>query len=327
VYDQLPQEQLGDIQDVAKTLPTRSSDAGKGLEEIYTEEQLEALREAEKAIDPRDLVTQARMRNDHWAPQTIEDFAYIDPQVDQDKAYAKLMKDITSDAFIPKVIKRLKDPRDTQELFQEAKQLNLKVEVKTFLNKLEDWCEANPAQFEEREAYVRDILHRYVTVPGTEEDNLLDEFATYNEQAEELQKKAPATEEESLEAAGMRRVAAETGFGLAELKKFRVKSLVFRRVVNQTRMGKIPSMYNLTVVGNGNGLIGIGEGKSAEMSDASRQAVLNALRNMKPIQRYENRTIFGKILKKVGGTTVEVTAKPPGMYFFYHRIRRSLMLT
>ena len=315
----MPQERLGDIQDVAKTLPSRTVEAQDG-KSIYTEEQLEALREAEKAIDPRDLVTQARMRNDHWAPQTVEDFAYIDPQVDKDKSYAKQMREITSDAFIPKVIRRLKDTRSTEELFTEAKKLNLKLEVKTFLNKLEDWCEKNPAQFGEREAYVRDILHRYVTVPGTEEgDALLDQFEEYNRQAEALEKQAPAAEEESLEAAGLKRVAAETGFSLQELRKFRVKQLVFRRVVNQTRMGKIPSMYNLTVVGNGNGLIGIGEGKSAEMNDSSRQAMLNALRNMKPIHRYENRTIFGKILKKVGGTTVEITAKPPGMSDTKHR--------
>lgn len=313
VYDQLPQEKLGDIQDVAKTLPTRGSAEGKRAKDMYSPEQLEALREAEKAIDPRDLVTQARMRNDHWAPQTVEDFAYIDPQVGKDEAYAKLMREITSDAFIPKVIRRLKDTRDTQELFKEVKKLNLTLEVKTFLTKLEDWCDKNPAQFEGREAYVRDILHRYVSVPGSEEDDLLDEFAQYSEEAEALKPKALASKEESLEAAGLRRVAAETGFDLKELRRFRVKQLVVRRVVNQTRMGKIPSMYSLTAVGNGNGLIGIGEGKSAEMNDSSRQAMLNALRNMKPIQRYENRTIYGKILKKVGGTTVEITAKPPGV--------------
>lgn len=315
IYDQLPQEQLGDIQDVAQTLPTRNADA----KTPYTEEQLEALREAEKAIDPRDLVTQARMRNDHWAPQTVEDFTHIDPQVGKDKVYGKLMREITSDAFIPKVIRRLKDPRSTDELFAEAKKMNLKLEVKMFLTKLEDWSTNHPEMFAEREAYIRDILHRYVAVPGTEEDEaLLEQFEAYNKQAQELANEAPVAEEESLETAGLKRVAAETGFELKELRKFRVKQLVFRRVVNQTRMGKIPSMYNLTVVGNGNGLIGIGEGKSAEMNDSSRQAMLNALRNMKPIHRYENRTIFGKIVKKVGGTTVEITAKPPGTFTICH---------
>lgn len=291
----------------------RSSEREDG-KSIYTEEQLEALREAEKAIDPRDLVTQARMRNDHWAPQTQEDFAYIDPQVGKDKSYARLMREITSDAYIPKVIRRLKDTRPTEELFAEAKKLNLKLEVKTFLTKLEDWSTKHPEQLAEREAYIRDILHRYVTVPGTvEEEDLMDQFEQYNLAAEDLKPSSSSSKEESLEDAGLRRVAAETGLDQQQLKKFRVKQLVFRRVVNQTRMGKIPSMYNLTVVGNGEGLIGIGEGKSAEMNDSSRQAMLNALRNMKPIQRYENRTIFGKIVKKVGGTTVEITAKPPGM--------------
>jgi small subunit ribosomal protein S5 len=311
----LPQEKLGDIQDVAKTLPTRNAEERDEMEQFYSPEQLEALREAEKAIDPRDLVTQARMRTDHWAPQTVEDFAYIDPLVDKDEAYAKLLREVTSDAFIPKVIRRLKDPRETDELFEEVKELDLKPEVKDFLLKLEEWGKENPAQFKERETYVRSILHRYVPVADGEEDSALDEYAQYNEAAaaeEALVPKGSASQEESLETAGLKRVAAETGFSLQELRKFRVKQLVFRRVVNQTRMGKIPSMYNLTVVGNGDGLIGIGEGKSAEMNDSSRQAMLNALRNMKPIQRYENRTIYGKIMKKVGGTTVEITAKPPG---------------
>jgi small subunit ribosomal protein S5 len=287
------------------------------MEKYYSPEQLEALREAEKAIDPRDLVTQARMRTDHWAPQTVEDFAYIDPLVDKDKAYEKLLREVTSDAFIPKVIRRLKDPRPTDDLFEEIKNLDLKPEVKDFISKLEEWGEKNPAQFEERETYVRDILHRYVPVVGSEEDVAQEEYTQYNGTAEELAPKALASKEESLDSAGLKRVAAETGFSTKELRKFRVKQLVFRRVVNQTRMGKIPSMYNLTVVGNGDGLIGIGEGKSAEMNDSSRQAMLNALRNMKPIHRYENRTIYGKILKKIGGTTVEITAKPPGIFPTY----------
>jgi small subunit ribosomal protein S5 len=275
------------------------------------------LREAQKAIDPRDLITQARMRTDHWAPQTVEDFKYIDPLVDKDEAYAKLLREITSDAFIPKVIRRLKDPRATDELFEEAKKLNLKIEVKDFLHKLEDWCKANPGSLIERESYVRDTLHRYVAVPSSaEEDSALEDYEHYNAAAEQLEKKALSSKEDSLEAAGLKRVASETGFDLKTLRKFRVKNLVVKRVVNQTRMGKIPSMYSLTVVGNGDGLIGIGEGKSSEMGDSTRQAMLNALRNIKPIVRYENRTIYGKMLKKVGGTTVEITAKPPGMFSY-----------
>jgi small subunit ribosomal protein S5 len=38
-----------------------------------------------------------------------------------------------------------------------------------------------------------------------------------------------------------------------------------------------------------------------------------AMRNMKPIRRYENRTIFGHSTGKVSGTVVEMFTRPPGM--------------
>src|SRR5690606_23339991 len=81
-----------------------------------------------------------------------------------------------------------------------------------------------------------------------------------------------------------------TGFSIAELKRFTVRSMVFHRVVNQTRMGKIQRFYALNIAGNGNGLIGIGEGKSAEPGDAGQIATYMALRNLEPIPRYEGRT-------------------------------------
>lgn len=315
MYENLPQEKLGDIQDVARTLPVRSSKDKNEMKQHYTPEQLEAMREAEKAIDPRDLVTQARMRTDHWAPQNRDDFAHIDPLFGKDQAYAKLLLDVTSDAFIPKAVRRLKDPRHTEELFEEAKKLDLEVEVRSFLDKLEKWCEQEPALFLEREPYVRDILHRYVSVADIVEEVVLEDNATVADTKSSNRAVATSetTKDEDRMIAGLNRVAAETGFSVAELRAFNIKNLVRRRVMNQTRMGKVSSMYVLTIAGNGHGLMGMGEGKATEVADAVRQATLQALRNLQPVRRYENRTIYGKIEKKVGGTTLEITAKPPGM--------------
>ena len=92
------------------------------------------------------------------------------------------------------------------------------------------------------------------------------------------------------------------------------KTLVVHRVSNQTKMGKIHSMYFLTIAGNGDGLLGVGEGKSVEPAEGRKQSVLSAIRNMKPIPRYENRTIFGDLEQKVGATKVQLFARPPGTF-------------
>ncbi|WPH04504.1 Hypothetical protein R9X50_00739500 [Acrodontium crateriforme] len=110
----------------------------------------------------------------------------------------------------------------------------------------------------------------------------------------------------------MARLMKQTGMDLAEIRRIRVKNLVVHRVVNQTRMGKIQSMYFLCIAGNGNGMLGIGEGKAVEMPDASRQAMMNAIRNMKPVLRYEDRTIYGEAEAKVGASIVKLSARPPG---------------
>lgn len=103
-----------------------------------------------------------------------------------------------------------------------------------------------------------------------------------------------------------------TGFSQAQLKKFTVRKMVFHRVVNQTRMGKIQRFYALHIAGNGNGLLGIGEGKSAEPGDAGQIATYMALRNLEPIPRYEGRTIYGNVKVKIGAVELELRTAPPG---------------
>ncbi|PPJ56160.1 hypothetical protein CBER1_09174 [Cercospora berteroae] len=110
----------------------------------------------------------------------------------------------------------------------------------------------------------------------------------------------------------MLRLSQQTGLSRDEIRKIRVKNLVSHRVVNQTRMGKIQSLYFLTIAGNQNGMLGIGEGKAAEDEDGRRQAMMNAIRNMKPIPRYEERTIYGEVEGKVGASVVKLSARPPG---------------
>lgn len=109
------------------------------------------------------------------------------------------------------------------------------------------------------------------------------------------------------------RIRKQTGMGLSDIMDLKISQLVRHRVVNQTRLGKISSQYVLTVAGNGNGMLGIGEGKSAEPEDASHKARMAAIRNMRPIPRYEERTIFGDVEGKVSAVRVQLMARPPGM--------------
>ncbi|CCX33356.1 ribosomal protein S5, C-terminal domain-containing protein [Pyronema domesticum] len=109
-----------------------------------------------------------------------------------------------------------------------------------------------------------------------------------------------------------KKLAQRTGMQEKDLKGLQTRLMVTHSVTNQTRMGKIRKIYALAVAGNGNGLLGIGEGKSVESEDAIRQATYMAMRNMEPIPRYEGRTIFGNVKAKNGAVEMELFARPPG---------------
>lgn len=109
----------------------------------------------------------------------------------------------------------------------------------------------------------------------------------------------------------------KTGMSVSEILeifKKQTKILVRRYVSNQTRLGKIRSTYILAMAGNGNGRLGIGEAKSVDSEVSVMKAKLSAIQNMVPIRRYENRTIYGNVEAKVGGTIVQMYTRPPGMF-------------
>ncbi|THH11435.1 hypothetical protein EW145_g677 [Phellinidium pouzarii] len=88
--------------------------------------------------------------------------------------------------------------------------------------------------------------------------------------------------------------------------------LVKRRVTQQTGKGKKHRMYQLVVVGNGAGLVGYGEGKHDEMSEAYSKAHLEALRNMDTVERFEQRTIWTDMSIKFGSTRILMRPRPVG---------------
>ncbi|KAH6900094.1 hypothetical protein B0T10DRAFT_14838 [Thelonectria olida] len=103
-----------------------------------------------------------------------------------------------------------------------------------------------------------------------------------------------------------------TGMSLKDIRSLLTKSLVTRWVSNQTRLGKVRSTSVVAIAGNGNGRLGLGMAKSTEAGVADETAQMLAIRNMKPIRRYENRTIYGDVSAKVSGTVVELMSRPPG---------------
>lgn len=105
-----------------------------------------------------------------------------------------------------------------------------------------------------------------------------------------------------------------TGLDVKYMQRLYVRPVVMRRVSCQTSKGKIPNFYALTVVGDKNGMLGIGEGKSREgMRTALAKAHWLAIKALQPIPRYENRTIIGDIDFKFHAVKLFMKLAPAGL--------------
>jgi small subunit ribosomal protein S5 len=339
---------LKNIDEATKNFPAYTPQEKEAMKHHYTPAQIEALKEAEKAIDPRDMVTQGRFRSDAWRPPYIDDFTNLDPFLDKPESRESPsgapLKILSEEEFLQKVDRNATDPRSTNQIFGDIEAMSLTEERRKFVNSLKRWKDTD------KESAVRQLLHgisppaepqfartdeelrntptlKHLGIDPTDPLWLIDMEnkakyldPAYSALAPEVPKfddpriRWKTSDDDDPAAAGLKRLALQTGYDTDQLKKFRVKNLVVHRVVNQTRMGKIASEYNLTIAGNGAGLLGIGEGKSAEPEDSRRQAMLNAIRNMKPIHRYEDRTIYGEVKGKVGAVEVHLSSRPPGTF-------------
>lgn len=91
------------------------------------------------------------------------------------------------------------------------------------------------------------------------------------------------------------------------------KNLITKKVVNMTRKGKQYGFYCLTVVGDKNGHVAIGEGRDATVASlATSRAIWNGIKNLQYVPRFEDRTIFGTVNHKFGSVLVELSSAPPG---------------
>ncbi|KAI0370530.1 hypothetical protein BV20DRAFT_966425 [Pilatotrama ljubarskyi] len=85
-----------------------------------------------------------------------------------------------------------------------------------------------------------------------------------------------------------------------------------RYVKQQTGKGKIERLSVLMVVGNGKGLLGLGEGKGVDFQSAVSKAFAQAVRNMDHVERFEDRTIWTEMETKFGATRIILRPRPVG---------------
>lgn len=278
----------------------------------YTPEQLAAIEAGEAAIDPVDINERGVIRSDWGTLDYLDDFSKMRTMVDRDyfnqdgpkDPNARIMTEQESmeadQAFLQKVYKENPLPED----------FNAESE--------EDIAKVRPNR--------TDLLRSADEVPsamGThgpmKEPSLLApgvpvDIESQLDEGEVLKKKLETKDEEDSRDPDGRfdGVRKQTGMSLDDIFKLNLKTLVSHRVVNQTRLGKIQSMYVLAICGNGDGKLGIGEAKGQEMEDAMTNARVQAIKSMRPIPRYEDRTIFGEVKGKVSAAEVELSARPPG---------------
>ncbi|KAL1996884.1 hypothetical protein VTN49DRAFT_7749 [Thermomyces lanuginosus] len=266
------------------------------LSEEYTEEQIAAIQAAEEAIDPKDLAEQFAIRRDPMKLHYLDDFSAIEPVVDKhirapqsNSDYNERLKD--EDEFaedFAKFFAEMPENATAADFVRYAE--NLRLTVGKEESERNPHTALVPPLFEEGESLSKDPPPKGTTTRKEQKRT---------EQAEEMTD-------------ALRQLLLSTGYSLETIRGLRVKSLVSHSVVNQTRLGKVRRQYCLSIAGNGNGLLGIGEAKSEESGDAATQSKYRAIRNMQPILRYENRTIYGDVEGKVGAVELKLMNRPPG---------------
>ena len=284
------------------------------LEKRYTQAQIAAIKAAESAIDTRDLLTQSQRRTDPWRLPYKDDLAEVDPVTDHAEKLSgddipgskdfREVNDVERDeaiAFIAnETIAKLYPDGIPEGQLSKAEQRKLTDAMGIALTQAAlDPRASFRVKNKAAAAALADPRHSVIlpSLPRIENRMVRQTRRLASEEREDMRQK---------------RVLQYLDWDKEKTRNIRIKPLLVRTVTNQTRMGKIRSMYYLTMAGNGDGLLGIGEGKSVEPEEARMKSYWSAVRNMKPVLRYENRTTFGDLEHKMGATRVQLFARPPG---------------
>lgn len=328
-----------------ESLPDWDETDLKSLKKKYTPEQLSAVQLGEKIIDTDDLAVQGRIRTDPYAFEYLEDFSKVRPVVDKRvKTYrpvdttAKFMTpDEFGDDFV-EFVRQLNEKRGVSHdityeqaltMYEEmrSKMLNSDPESALSTNELmeamdrvvgESEMADNPGQISDLEAYKYIAERNSMTGFDGGDTSLAPDLPDKVPGVAGLYKRQMDETDEGLDPEGTyQELKKKTGMSVRQILDIfnrHTKILVRRYVSNQTRLGKIRSTYILAMAGNGNGRLGMGEAKSVDSEISIMKAKLSAIQNMVPIRRYEDRTIYGNVEAKVGGTIVQMYTRPPGMF-------------
>lgn len=263
-------------------------------------------------------MSNARFRMDHGRIEYLDDFTKIQPTIDSKVKPTKIDPDLLKPAFGKEGIYKAEErevARRRKGVQSRLQALEMAALDAGFLSRQEQWeteCEKKGLDPNETPDPLKQQL-----LPKSEY-GFLDEYgspfvAPAIPKMEELQVKQKNVEEKDPEGKHDR-LKKVTGMTLQNIFDLKTKVLVSHRVVNQTRLGKIQSIYCLAIAGNGQGMLGIGEGKATEADEAMDKARYQAMKAMKPIPRYEDRTIYGEVESKVSATVVKLMSRPPGKF-------------
>ena len=282
--------------------PAYTRSERKGLTKVYSAAQMKAIDAAEATIDKGEMARQFRPREDPLKFNYLDDFSVIEPGIDR---HVRAPESNTDYNF------KLKSEDDFVEdfgrFFAELPEGATGADYVKFAESLRLTHGKEENELNPHSALVPDLFGPGETIdePRVEEKKSA---------AEKGEKERSLAAEELTDA--LKSLLLATGYTSQQIAGFRCKTLVSHGVVNQTRLGKVRRAYRLSIAGNGNGMLGIGEAKSDEPSDAKTQSQYRAIRNMQPISRYENRTIFGDVKGKVGAVELQLMHRPPGTFLF-----------
>lgn len=291
--------------------PAYKPDEEALLAKKYSASQLAAIKAAEAAIDPRDLVTQGQERTDPWRLPYEDDLAQVDPILDHPEKIHTVpgngkFRETTfyeRETAIEQIVNEQMAkmyPDGMPENLDEVDQADLDSAIDAaIMQAYLDPRTSYTSNSEEATRALADPRYSVIMPELPRIDSRAVRATVTSEQQEEVDPR-------------MNQLLLQLGWPKERVNAIRTKTLVAHNVTNQTRMGKIRSMYYLTIAGNMNGLLGVGEGKSTEPEEAMRKAKILAIRNMKPIPRYEGRTIYGEVEGRVGAVRVQLSSRPPG---------------
>ncbi|KAF9010245.1 ribosomal protein S5 domain 2-like protein [Cyathus striatus] len=93
---------------------------------------------------------------------------------------------------------------------------------------------------------------------------------------------------------------------------FFYRVLLKRRVTQQTGKGKKHRYATMVLIGNRNGIVGIGEAKHEDSAIATNAAKLDAVKRLDWVERFEDRTVWTNMETKLGGTRILMRPRPLG---------------